>query len=115
MSTPEQLRDLAHELAGHRELTLRVIGDEDNLRGRPVDRLDSHAGRRARRYGSDGGLPARTVWEMLGPVIEGAAITTHGVKEALQRLAAAGIVPGSIAMDTEIAAYLVDPPGAATS
>ncbi|MGH2810815.1 MAG: DNA polymerase, partial [Actinomycetota bacterium] len=36
-------------------------------------------------------------------------LVTHGSKEALQRLAAAGVVPESVIMDTEIAAYLIDP------
>lgn len=54
-------------------------------------------------------LGAKQVWAALGPALESARIVTHGAKDLLLRLTAAGIRPIQIAMDTEIAAYLVDP------
>ena len=109
ISTLEDLGALAGELRGVEALTVRVIGDETNPRNPPhILSIALADGARVVKIGEKG-LPSRAVWDTLGPIIEGAAITTHGSKEALQRLAAVGVVPASIAMDTEIAAYLIDP------
>jgi DNA polymerase-1 len=59
--------------------------------------------------GARTGIASDDVRRLLGPVLSGARITTHGSKEMLLRLAPLGIdVPG-VVMDTEVAAYLVDP------
>jgi DNA polymerase-1 len=55
-----------------------------------------------------GGDP-EAVWAAIREPLASARLATHASKDALLRLAAADLKPGGIAMDTEIAAYLVDP------
>lgn len=57
----------------------------------------------------NGELSGDRVVAALKPFLENIPLVTHGSKQVLQRLAAVEVVPEFIAMDTEIAAYLVDP------
>lgn len=109
VSTEQDLTDLAELLKGVGTLTLRLSGDESSARKPPhLISIATPEGARVIRIGP-GGLPAKVVWDKLGPAIRNAQVATHGSKEALQRLAAVGVVPAGVAMDTELAAYLVDP------
>jgi DNA polymerase-1 len=55
------------------------------------------------------GVDAEAVWAAIREPLASARLATHASKDALLRLAAADLKPAGIAMDTEIAAYLVDP------
>jgi DNA polymerase-1 len=102
------LRALSKRISSQPVVTVRLLGDRDQPRAAPnVVSIATPEGASVVNVGN--GLAASEVWATLGPVIERSAIATHASKEAIQRLAAAGISPGSIVMDTEIAAYLVDP------
>src|SRR5205807_889454 len=68
----------------------------------------ARAGARVARLENLGGDPA-AVWAATREPLASARLVTHASKDALLRLAAADITPAGIAMDTEIAAYLVDP------
>lgn len=109
VASEQDLAELALSLTGSETLTMRLIGDESSART-PAHLISiaTSEGARVIRIGS-AGLPAEKVWAGLGPVIRGARLATHGSKEALQRLASVGIVPAGVVMDTELAAYLVDP------
>ncbi|MGQ0679725.1 MAG: DNA polymerase I [Actinomycetota bacterium] len=103
------LEELAHSLKAGDTVAIRVAGEEGAER-HPPDLLSiaTAEGARVIRLGGDG-LPAALVWERLGPAIRRAKLATHGSKEALQRLAAVGVAPAEVSMDTELAAYLIDP------
>ncbi|MGI8425876.1 MAG: DNA polymerase I [Actinomycetota bacterium] len=108
VTTEGGLELLAKEMATSSRLTLRISGDPKSPRA-PADALAVALGGDAQvvRLGSP--LPAERVWEALGPAVGKAAIVTHQSKQALQRLFAAGLAPARVEMDTEIAAYLLDP------
>ena len=57
----------------------------------------------------DGALDAAKTRKALKPVLEAVPLVTHGSKDALARLDVAGIDDVRVEMDTEIAAYLIDP------
>ncbi|HEX2053521.1 MAG TPA: DNA polymerase I, partial [Actinomycetota bacterium] len=107
--TMEDLESLVTELDQGSSVVVRLIGDPSNSR-RPAETVAfaTPDGAHVVRV-QEGPLPAPHVWEALRPVFETRGLATHGAKDALQRLAAVGISPGEVAMDTEIAAYLVDP------
>lgn len=97
---------LANKLTGQSSLIARITSASPRSAPEIVSILAegaSHTVRIGARLASD------KVWKILGPLFQGASLVTHASKEALQSLAAAGIYPPSVAMDTEIAAYLVDP------
>lgn len=102
------LRRLAEELAGAEVVTLRLAGDPLRPRDAPLAAaFAGPGGARVVRLGEPLGEAA--VWRVLGPILAGKEIATHGVKDALLRLAAAGVEVAGVTMDTEIAAYLIDP------
>jgi DNA polymerase I len=108
VSTVEELRTLAGELARRPLVTLRLSGDPQHPRSAPsVISLATPTGAKVIRIGER--LPAAVVWEHLGPPLSRATIITHGSKDVIERLAAAGVGAPEVAIDTEIAAYLVDP------
>ena len=107
----EELREVLAEGALGGVMTLRVAGERTRPREAPASiavRVPSGAKAGARVARVDR-LGAEAVWEALRAPLESSRIATHAAKDALMRLAAAGIEPRGIAMDTEIAAYLVDP------
>ncbi len=109
VSTPEDLESLVQELDREEAIVVRLLGDPSNSRkAAETVAFSTPAGAQVIRL-HDGPLPAETVWQALRPAFESRGLATHGVKDALQRLATVGIVPKEISMDTEIAAYLVDP------
>ena len=103
--------DLADVLARARSegvLTLRVAGDRAHPRAAPT----------ALAIGVPGGAHVlhvdrvpdpSPVWAQLQAALTETRVVTHGAKDLLLRLAAVGVVPAGIELDTEIAAYLVDP------
>jgi DNA polymerase I len=104
----DDLKALAQQMSEEPVVTVRLLGDRQQPRAAPTAvAVATNEGASVVRIGK--GLSAEHVWATLGPVIERSALATHASKEAIQRLAAVSIVPGSIVMDTEIAAYLVDP------
>jgi DNA polymerase-1 len=104
--------DLASDIGALETVTVRVGSG-----GRPSREPPAwlaivtswEAGAHAVVVRTDGPLGETEVWRKLGPVLEGSRISTHGAKEALVRLAAAGVGFPELSMDTEIATYLVDP------
>ncbi len=109
VTTREDLESLVKELDLQDAIVVRLLGDPANSRkAAETVSFATPAGAQVIRL-HDGPLPADEVWEALRPAFETRGLATHGAKDALQRLATVGIVPGEISMDTEIAAYLVDP------
>ncbi|CAN5823133.1 DNA polymerase I [soil metagenome] len=107
--TLEDLESLVKELDLQEAVVVRLLGDPANSRkAAETVSFATPMGAQVIRL-HDGPLPAEQVWEALRPAFETRGLATHGAKDALQRLATVGIVPGEISMDTEIAAYLVDP------
>lgn len=108
IANEDDLAGLAERLLGLPTLTLRVVGDRLRPREPPTSiAVCVLGGARVVRIGAP--LTEQEVRTMLSPILAGARITTHGSKEALIRLASLGMEPLGIALDTEIAAYLVDP------
>src|SRR5690606_4879242 len=108
IATPAQLEKLVEDLSGSDILTVRLGGERDRPREPPTwVSLVTPSGAAVIRIGEP--LSASAVWKELRPVIEGSRIGTHGSKNALLRLWAAGVHPAGVAMDTEVAAYLLDP------
>ncbi|MDQ4148547.1 MAG: DNA polymerase I, partial [Actinomycetota bacterium] len=103
-----ELRSLTAQVSKQPVVTVRLVGNTADP-GAPASTVAIATKDGARVVNIGNGLTSEKVWEELGPVLEKSAIATHGAKEALQRLSAVGIEPASLAMDTEIAAYLVDP------
>lgn len=92
---------LARELAEISPLVVRVIGDPGRFQSAPS----------ALAFSTPAGGRVFQVAGNLGPLAEVLAkkpLVTHGSKEAFQRLTACGI-NAEVVMDTEIAAYLLDP------
>ena len=104
----KSLKKLAKDLKEAEVVTLRVSGDLIRLRESPSGIGFSTDGSAVTiRIGP--ALDESLVWKVLGSPLKEAKIATHGSKEALQRLTSAGAEPGSVVMDTEVAAYLIDP------
>ncbi|MGH2705329.1 MAG: DNA polymerase I [Actinomycetota bacterium] len=106
-SSPEELDDLVAELVGGPAVTLAYVGDRRHPREAP-DALGFAL------PGSSWVVPVgddrvAAAAAALGPVLERAKLVTHGSKDALLRLEAIGLRPEGVAMDTEVAAYLIDP------
>ncbi len=109
VTTREDLDSLVKELDRESAVVVRLLGDPNNSRrAAETVAFATPAGAQVVRV-NGGPLPATDVWEALRPAFETRGLATHGAKDGLQRLAAVGITPGEIAMDTEIAAYLLDP------
>ena len=108
LTTIDDVRDALAAAATGGVLTLRVAGERCNPRSAPTSLAISVTGG-ARVIRVERFAPPESLWEAVRPDLEAAALSTHGAKDALLRLGAAGIQPAGIAMDTEIAAYLVDP------
>ncbi|MEO7804590.1 MAG: DNA polymerase I, partial [Actinomycetota bacterium] len=101
--------ELAEELADISPLVVRIIGDSDRFQSKPdvLAFVVPDGGRVFHAKGEvrgeiKGGL------DSLGEILSQVPLVTHGSKEALQRLMSCGI-DVQIAMDNEIAAYLLDP------
>jgi DNA polymerase-1 len=108
----DELEMLAVALSREPSIAIRVSGDRTRPREPATSIALSVSGMaRVVRFGPEapGGITADEVRRVLGPVLAGSRITTHGSKEVLMRLGALGIEVPDIAMDTEVAAYLVDP------
>ncbi len=101
------LEALARQIDQAKGVTLRVAGDRLRCREAPsaLGVLTPDGASVLRLGGPDD----ETARRLLGPALKDARLSTHGSKEALLRMRAMGIEPGGVAMDTEIAAYLVDP------
>jgi DNA polymerase-1 len=110
LTSLDDVRDALAEAARDGSLTLRVSGERSDAR-RPPAALAFAVPGGARVVRAEQFPEQAALWEAVRPDLEAARLTTHGAKDALLRLGAAGIRPpgGAIAMDTEIAAYLVDP------
>jgi DNA polymerase I len=106
-STLDELRALVAELSASPVVFLRASGDASNYRSAPdVVAFESKGAAWTVKPSALGGPK---VWKELRPLLEGSKLATHGSKEAIMRLDAAGVSAGEFVMDTEIAAYLVDP------
>lgn len=102
------LEELAAAMGEMETVTLRVAGDPLHPR-EPPDRVAVAVGDGARVVRIGAGMDPGTAWSLLGPAIEAARVVTHGAKDALIRLGARDLHPKEVVMDTEVAAYLVDP------
>ncbi|MGH2771426.1 MAG: DNA polymerase I, partial [Actinomycetota bacterium] len=104
---PLALEALARQLDRTKTVTLRVAGDRFRCREAPsaLGFLTPGGASVLRLGGGD----HETARRLLGPALDDTQFTTHGSKEALLRMRAMGIQPKGVVMDTEIAAYLVDP------
>jgi len=113
VASVDELAAAAREAARSGVVTLRVAGERSHPRSAPTSLAlgipgGARAGARVARLEHLGGDP-EAVWAAIREPLASARLATHASKDALLRLAAAGITPAGIAMDTEIAAYLVDP------
>ncbi|MEX2587210.1 MAG: DNA polymerase I [Actinomycetota bacterium] len=107
VGSPEELDALVDRLAAQDRLVVHVTG-ELNPQSAPQAfsfALDGEA--LVVRSGS--GLPGDRVVAALKPLLSQKPLVTHGSKQLLQRLLAVDVIPETILMDTEIAAYLIDP------
>ena len=108
----DELEMLAVALSREGDVAVRVSGDPVRTR-EPATAIALAASGVARvvRFGPGArtGITPDDVRRVLGPVLAAGRITTHGSKEMLLRLAPLGIEVPGIVMDTEVAAYLVDP------
>jgi DNA polymerase-1 len=95
------------EIEGEPAVTLAFAGDRRYPREAP-DAL-GFAVRGSSWVVPVGDDRAAGVAAALGPVLERTKIVTHGSKDTLMRLEAIGLRPEGVAMDTEVAAYLIDP------
>lgn len=104
---------LALELEGRASVTLRVGGNTAAPLEPPewiaLALTDEEAKPRAVVVRLGGAIDRGAVRDRISAAIDGRTVTTHGSKDLLIRLRAAGIEPGQVLMDTEIAAYLIDP------
>lgn len=101
------LKALIADLSGAETITLRVHGAANPRE--PGDAIGIAVPGGARVVAIDGKLDSKTVWTNLAPLLSETSLVTHNSKEAMQRLMAAGLDEPTFAMDTELAAYLVDP------
>lgn len=108
LADEDSLRAFVDEMEEEQNITLRLIGESGKPREPATVVAFAAPGGAAVARVSDS-MPADVLWKTLAPLLETRTIATHGSKEALQRLAAVGIVPAGVVMDTEIAAYLVEP------
>ena len=115
VSDLDELREAIAEAARGGVLTLRLAGEQSRPRDAPTSMAFAvgasvtagRVGARVARLEKLGDPEA--VWAAIREPVGSARLVTHAAKDALLRLSAAGIEPAGIAMDTEIAAYLVDP------
>jgi DNA polymerase-1 len=108
LTTLDDIRDALAEATADGALTLRVTGERSNARTPPTSVAFRVPGG-ARVIRLERFAEPDAVWGAIRGEVEASRIATHGAKDALLRLGAAGIHPRELAMDTEIAAYLVDP------
>ena len=108
LSTVDDVRDALAGATPGGVLTLRVSGERAHPRAAPTSLAIGVAGG-ARVIRVEAFPEPDQLWAALREGIEPVQLTTHGAKDTLLRLGSAGIQPAGIAMDTEIAAYLVDP------
>lgn len=107
VSSSQELDALLDELKGADPIVVSLRGDATDPRKPPTQiGFSTSDGARFVRFDK---ISQESFWAAAGPLLEQIPIATHGSKDALQRLAAVGVVPREVAMDTEIAAYLVDP------
>jgi DNA polymerase-1 len=108
----DELRTAVVEAGRSGVVTMRVAGEKSHPRSAPTSLAlgmpgGVRAGARVARLENLGDPEA--VWAAIREPLASARLATHASKDALLRLASAGLEPAGIAMDTEIAAYLVDP------
>ena len=108
-----ELEAAVREAARSGVVTMRVAGEKSHPRSAPTSLAvgvpgGARAGARVARLENLGSDP-EAVWAAIREPLASARLATHASKDALLRLAAADLKPAGIAMDTEIAAYLVDP------
>ncbi|MCW3035948.1 MAG: polA [Actinobacteria bacterium] len=108
-----ELEAAFREAARSGVVTMRVAGEKSHPRLAPTSLAvgvpgGARAGARVARLENLGSDP-EAVWAAIREPLASARLATHASKDALLRLAAADLKPAGIAMDTEIAAYLVDP------
>ncbi|MEA2587721.1 MAG: polymerase [Actinomycetota bacterium] len=108
-----ELEAAVREAARSGVVTMRVAGEKSHPRLAPTSLAvgvpgGARAGARVARLENLGSDP-EAVWAAIREPLASARLATHASKDALLRLAAADLKPAGIAMDTEIAAYLVDP------
>jgi len=108
-----ELEAAIREAARSGVVTMRVAGEKSHPRSAPTSLAvgvpgGARAGARVARLENLGSDP-EAVWAAIREPLASARLATHASKDALLRLAAADLKPAGIAMDTEIAAYLVDP------
>ncbi|MCW3043977.1 MAG: polA [Actinobacteria bacterium] len=108
-----ELEAAFREAARSGVVTMRVAGEKSHPRSAPTSLAvgvpgGARAGARVARLENLGSDP-EAVWAAIREPLASARLATHASKDALLRLAAADLKPAGIAMDTEIAAYLVDP------
>jgi DNA polymerase-1 len=109
----DELEAAVREAARSGVVTMRVAGEKSHPRSAPTSLAvgvpgGAKAGARVARLENLGSDP-EAVWAAIREPLASARLATHASKDALLRLAAADLKPAGIAMDTEIAAYLVDP------
>jgi DNA polymerase-1 len=107
VSTLDELRALVAELSAADVVVLRAPGDPSSYRSAPE--VVAFESKGAAWTVSASALGESKVFKELRPLIQNSKLATHGSKEAIMRLDAAGVSAGEFVMDTEIAAYLVDP------
>lgn len=112
IATVVELQAVVAEAARTGVVTMRVAGEKSHPRSAPTSLAigipgGARAGARVARVEHLG--DPESVWSAIREPLASARLATHASKDALLRLAAAGLEPVGIAMDTEIAAYLVDP------
>jgi DNA polymerase-1 len=108
----KSLKSLIDRLKKEKSLVLRVGGPGQPGREPPgwiAFALRDGERSQAFTVRFDGLLDAAKTRKALKPVLESLPLITHGSKDALARLEVAGIDGVKVEMDTEIAAYLIDP------
>jgi DNA polymerase-1 len=105
-SAPE-LNKLASSIKAD-PVVFRVNGDPSNLR-KPPTGFSMMTEDGPRYVVVDKGLAKDQIWPVMSKALAKAKVITHGAKEATLRMTAVDVKVGEFVMDTEIAAYLVDP------
>ena len=108
VSEEADLVRLASDLKDAQVIVLKVSGDPLRERDAP-DAIAFAVDNSARTVRIGEPLTRDKVWKKLAPVLKKGRVATHGSKEVLQRLSEVGAEPAEVVMDTEVAAYLIDP------
>lgn len=108
VTTIEDLEGLLANATAAGVITLRVAGDRSHPRTVPTSLAIGVPGG-AHVLHLDRFEDPTAVWASLRGALTQTRVVTHAAKDLLLRLWAVDVHPGGIEMDTEIAAYLVDP------